>query len=235
VTDVPGGDIRLVALGGSLREHSINRHVLNAAVRIARAYCEVDVVDVAILPLYDQDYDPGMGGEGLPPVVSDFEAAVGRSDGIILVSPEYNWGVPGYLKNAIDWVSHPPRDSVLVGRPTLLMGASIGAAGTTRANASWRQIFLSTRTPVLTDSLQVPHAHTRVNADGTVDEALEREIGVLVTMLIDDATLARNLNLRETLRKPRTRPIEGVYPRTKKREAAHGHVAAGEPSLPSPT
>jgi chromate reductase, NAD(P)H dehydrogenase (quinone) len=203
--------LRIVAFGGSLRGDSLNRHLLNAAVLVLSEHCEVEVADVATLPLYNQDDDPGMGGGSPPEPVQRFSAAVARAHGLLVVSPEYNWGVPGFLKNAVDWISHPPRDSVLVGRPVLLMGASTGPAGTGRAQIAWRQTFLSTRTPVLVDALQVPFAHTRITRDGEPDARLAADIERLTGLLIEESRHARERQLPDRLRQPAEGPVAGVY------------------------
>jgi chromate reductase, NAD(P)H dehydrogenase (quinone) len=205
--------VRIAAFGGTFRQDSLNRHLLNAAVRLAPAGVEAELLSLEDIPPYNQDLDPGMGGQlESPEPVARLRDGIERADGMLIVSPEYNWGVPGYLKNAVDWVSHPPRASVMVGRPVLLMGASTGPAGTGRAQLAWRQILLSTRTPVLTDALQVPLAHTRITRAGALDEALEAEVSRMMALLAEEAALARDLELRVRLRQPSTGPVAGVYP-----------------------
>jgi chromate reductase len=196
-------DVNIAAFGGSLREHSFNKHLLRAAARIGRDLCDIEVFDVGELPHYNQDLDPRMGGASeLPDAVAAFVAGVERAHGILLVSPEYNWGVPGFLKNAVDWLSRPASDSVLVGRPLLLMGASTGPAGTGRAQLVWRQIFTAIRVPVLLDTLQVPFGPRRIEPDGTIDTALDAEITRLMALLVAEADLARTLDLPQKLRRP---------------------------------
>lgn len=192
----------IAAFGGSLRSKSLNTALLRAAATAAEPLCDLQVLDLAEIPLYNQDFDPGMGGEPLPPTVQALADGVAHADGLVIVSPEYNWGIPGYLKNAIDWISHPAFDSVLVGRPTLLMGASVGPAGTGRAQLALRQTLLSTRTPVLMDCLQVPMAQTRIDEDGVVDDALQAEIERLLASLVDESLQAREADLPTVLRRP---------------------------------
>jgi chromate reductase len=203
--------VRIAAFGGTFRADSLNRHLLDAAVRLAPASADVEILEIRDLPLYNQDLDPGMGGGSHPSAVAVFRAGIERCDGMLLVSPEYNWGVPGYLKNAVDWVSHPPRDSVMVGRPALLMGASTGPAGTGRAQLAWRQILLSIRTPVLVDALQVPLAHTRISREGELDSQLEEQVVALMRTLVGEAEVARDVGLPARLRQPSTNPVAGMY------------------------
>jgi chromate reductase len=100
---------------------------------------------MAEIPLFNQDVE----AEGDPEPVQALKRAIEEADALLIATPEYNHGVPGVLKNAIDWASRPPRGSVLAGMPTAIFGASPGITGTARAQSQLRQAFVFTDTPVL--------------------------------------------------------------------------------------
>jgi chromate reductase, NAD(P)H dehydrogenase (quinone) len=182
---------RIAAFGGSLRTNAYNTHLLLAAAGLAPADVEVSVFDIRSLPLYNPDQDEHYGGGPSPPAVSDLRHLLDQSDGVLIVTPEYNWSVPGYVKNAIDWVSRPAFQSPLAGKPTLIMGASGGPAGTGRAQLHLRQILLSTRTPVLLESLELPFAAQHIDEDGRLDEDTAEEVRKLMALLAEEAGRAR--------------------------------------------
>jgi chromate reductase len=124
------------------------------------------------LPLFNADLDDS----GPPEAVATLRLSVGAADGLLLVTPEYNHGVPGVMKNAIDWLSQPLRQSVLEGKPTALMGASTGAAGTARGQSQLRQAFVLTNTPaMLRPEVLVGRAHEKFDDHGRLtDEGTRR-------------------------------------------------------------
>jgi chromate reductase len=124
--------------------------------------------------------------------VRRFRQEVERADGLLIVSPEYNWSVPGFIKNALDWVSRPPAASPLAGKPTLLMGTSGGAAGTGRAQLQLRQALLSTRTPVLMPSLQLGFAAEHMSEHGDLDEDTAEQARRLMAELAAEIELAKD-------------------------------------------
>ena len=146
--------------------------------------------DVSSLPLYDADVDEALGGGPEPPAVREFKEAIERADGLLIVTPEYNWSLPGFIKNAIDWVSRPAFRSPLSGKPTLLMGASGGPAGTGRAQLHLRQVLLATRTPVLIPSLELGFAGEHIDEEGNLDEETEERVQRLMEDLVGEAALA---------------------------------------------
>lgn len=180
----PTAPVQVVALAGSLRAASVNRRLLAAAVDLAPKRMRVEVVDPGTLPLYNADLDEDVGGEASPEPVRRLKAALTAAHGLLIVSPEYNWSIPGVLKNAIDWVSRPAGRSVLAGRPTALMGASPGPAGTGRAQLHLREAFLSTGTPVLLASVQLGQAGRLFDEAGRlVDEASRGSVADLMSEL----------------------------------------------------
>jgi chromate reductase len=126
VTSTP---IRLLAIPGSLRSGSFNRALARTLAEVAPEDVEVEVFELHEIPLYNQDLDTD---ERRPAPVRRLKGRIAEADGVILVSPEYNYGVPGVLKNAIDWASRPGFRSPMAGKPTGIMGASAGLSGTMR-------------------------------------------------------------------------------------------------------
>jgi chromate reductase len=173
-------EIRVLAIPGSLRDDSLNRKLLDAALDLAPEGVQIEVADIGELPHYDQDLDES--------VVARFRDQVEAADALLFVSPEFNWSIPGVLKNAIDWVSRPAGRSALAGKPAAIMGVSAGPAGTGRMQMHLRDVLLSTRTHVMMNSLQVPHGADRFDASGRLADAgvrasvesLLRELAVAV-------------------------------------------------------
>ena len=139
---------RVVAIPGSLREGSYNRLLLRAAARIAPAEMSIEVYgDLPAVPLFDEDLERDTGGG--PPAVIALRNAVREADGLLISTPEYNQSMSGVLKNAIDWLSRPGPDEVLVAKPTAIMGASGGRWGTRLAQANLRQVLTATESLVM--------------------------------------------------------------------------------------
>lgn len=122
----------IIALSGSLRQGSWNTILANALAVRAPDDCNVEVVTPAGIPLYDGDLE---ASEGVPPEVEALKNRIAAADGLLLVTPEYNQGVPGVMKNTIDWLSRPPADipRVFGDRPIAICGATPGGAGTRSA------------------------------------------------------------------------------------------------------
>jgi chromate reductase len=166
------GRLRVVGIAGSLRKASLNRALLRAAQELAPPEMKIEIEDLADLPMFNSDLDTA----NPPEAVVRLRHSVRHADGLLLVTPEYNHGVPGVLKNAIDWLSQPLHGSALEGRPTALMGASTGLAGTARGQSQLRQAFVLTNTPaMLRPEVLVGRAHERFDAEGHLtDEATRR-------------------------------------------------------------
>ncbi|MGG4147301.1 NADPH-dependent FMN reductase [Paenibacillus algorifonticola] len=146
---------------GSLRKNSYNRMV-------AQTLSELDAsivfkwIELKELPLFNEDLEAGDG----PEAVQVFKAAIQAVDGVIIVSPEYNSGIPGVLKNAIDWASRPSRGSVLRRKPFGLIGATPGGMGTVHAQLQTRHILESVQAQVLPfQKLLISQVHTKVDAE----------------------------------------------------------------------
>ena len=131
---------RIVGIAGSLRRHSFNLGLLRAAEGLMPAGATLDVHTIAGIPLYDADEE---AASGLPPAVVALKQAIVDADGLLLATPEYNNGIPGVFKNAIDWLSRPADDigRVFGGRPVALIGASPGNFGTLLAQDGWLSVL----------------------------------------------------------------------------------------------
>src|SRR5262247_109526 len=132
--------ITILGIAGSLRQSSFNAALLRAAAAVAPAGCTVDIVSIRGIPLYDGDVEEATG---VPEVVETLKERVAAADGLLLVTPEYNNSIPGVFKNAIDWLSRPPKDiaRVFKGRPVALIGASPGPFGTISSQSAWLTVL----------------------------------------------------------------------------------------------
>ena len=132
--------VHLLGISGSLRAGSYNTALLRAASALSGDDVTLDVATLHGIPLYDADLE---AREGLPPAVADLKARVVASDGVLLVTPEYNNGIPGVFKNAIDWLSRPAAEipAVFGDRPVALVGASAGGFGTILAQDAWLPVL----------------------------------------------------------------------------------------------
>ncbi len=128
---------RILGFAGSLRKDSYNRGVLRAATELLPDGAEIDIFDLEGIPGFNQDE------EGSPPAkVVELKQRIREADAILFVTPEYNYSIPGVLKNAIDWASRPYGDSAWAGKPAAIMGASVGSIATARAQYHLRQIMV---------------------------------------------------------------------------------------------
>ena len=129
--------IRILGIAGSLRRKSYNRAALRAAQKLVPANAELQTFDLDGIPVFSED------DERTPPAkVIELKKRIREADAILLVTPEYNYSIPGGLKNAIDWASRPYGDNAWAGKPVALMGASVGRLGTARAQYHLRQVFV---------------------------------------------------------------------------------------------
>ena len=129
--------IRILGIGGSLRRGSYNQAALRASKLVAPEGAEIDIFELDEIPIFNQDY------EKTPPApVVELKRRIRGANAILIATPEYNYSIPGVLKNAIDWASRPYGDNAWSGKPAAIMGASPGAMGTARAQYHLRQIFV---------------------------------------------------------------------------------------------
>jgi chromate reductase, NAD(P)H dehydrogenase (quinone) len=155
--------IHVLGIAGSLRRGSYNRALLREAIASAPDGMRIEAFDLAGLPFYDGDVEK----EGDPTAVIALKDAIRGADALLIATPEYQHGVPGVLKNALDWASRPPKDPPLGRKPVAIMGASTGAYGTARAQADLRKALVYNDALVLQrPEVMVPRAASAFDADG---------------------------------------------------------------------
>ncbi|MGH7131245.1 MAG: NADPH-dependent FMN reductase [Phycisphaerales bacterium] len=164
--------LRILAFAGSLRRESFNRSLLRAAKELAPPDMTIEIFDLAEIPLYNGDVED----KGDPAPVAALKQAIRAADGVLIVTPEYNHGLPAVTKNAVDWASRPPGKPALDGKPVGIIGASPGIVGTARAQDQLRQVLVNTA------SFCMPHpevlvfkAHEKFDAAGKLTDEKTRE------------------------------------------------------------
>jgi chromate reductase len=158
--------LKIVGVAGSLRAASYNRGLLRAAVELAPAGMEIATFDLAALPMHNGEVE----AFGMPGAVVALKKAIREADGLLISTPEYNYGMAAVLKNAIDWASRPP-DPPLLGKPAALMGASRGMAGTIRAQLQLRQCFVFTQTLAMPQpEVVIAKAQEKFDANGNLTD-----------------------------------------------------------------
>jgi chromate reductase len=170
--------MRILAVSGSLRRDSHNTSLLRAAAEAAGS--DVELYDgLKEVPPYDEDDDV----HPRPASVARLNAAIANADAVLFATPEYNASIPGQLKNAIDWVSRPVATNVLRNKPVLVVGASTGAFGAAWAQAELRKVLAALGARVLDVELPVPHAHTRFEEGGLIDDEIRASLADAVAAL----------------------------------------------------
>ncbi len=134
----------LVGIAGSLRRHSFNRALLEAAAESTPPGVALEQLSIDEIPLYNADVE---AQSGLPEAVRRMNRAIEAADGLVIVTPEYNNAIPGVTKNVIDWLSRPDGDKphVLKGKPVALLGASPSGFGTVLSQAAWLPVLRTLR------------------------------------------------------------------------------------------
>lgn len=166
---------RLVGIAGSLRLHSYNRGLLRAAIELVPQDVTIEALPIDEIPLYNGDIEETAG---IPEAVSRLKNAIAASDGLLLVTPEYNNSIPGVFKNVIDWASRPPADSARVfrGKPVALIGASPGGFGTVLAQNGWLPVLRTLGTlPWFDGRLAVARAGASFDQEGNLTDNEVRE------------------------------------------------------------
>jgi chromate reductase len=175
-------DIRILGIPGSLRRDSYNRAALRAAVELVPAGAALDVFELDGIPGFNQDEE-----QNPPAKIVELKQGIREADAILFVTPEYNYSVPGVLKNAIDWASRPYGDSAWNGKPAAIMGASVGMIGTARAQYHLRQMFVFLNMfPVNQPEVMIANASKRFDAAGNLTDETTRDlIRQLLQNLVD--------------------------------------------------
>jgi chromate reductase len=164
--------VKILGFVGSLRKGSYNKALMRAAVELKPEDAIIEVFDLEGIPPFNQDL------ERQPPQrVKEFKAKIREADAILIASPEYNYSVPGVLKNAIDWASRPYGDNAFEGKPVAIMSASIGSLGGARAQYHLRQsfIFLDMH-PLNRPEVMMPFAQDNVDANGNVTNEQTKQL-----------------------------------------------------------
>ena len=183
--------IRILGICGSLRRESFNRAVLEAATKLVPEGATIEVFDIGGLPGFNQDDE-----QNPPAKIVELKKKIRESDAILFVTPEYNYSVPGVLKNAIDWASRPYGDSAWDGKPAAIMGASIGSIATARAQYHLRQImvFLNMFT-INRPEVMIGNCPKGFDADGNLtDETSKELIRQLLQNLVEWTRTMRKTN-----------------------------------------
>ena len=160
--------VALLGICGSLRKASINRALLAAVAEVVPAGSRMALYDGLDLPIFNADLEE-------PPGAAQLKAAIAAADGGVFGVPEYNYSIPGGLKNALDWVSRPPGQSPLRGKPVGIVGAASGMSGTIRAQTHLRQILLYSDAPCLGQpEVLIPRAKERFDAEHRLSDPSTR-------------------------------------------------------------
>jgi chromate reductase len=180
--------IKVLGIAGSLRKESYNKWALRAAQLLAPEHIKVDTFDIAGIPLFNQDDERNPS-----PKLVEFKKAIQAADAILFVTPEYNYSIPGVLKNAIDAASRPYGESAWNGKPVAVMGASVGNLGTARAQYHLRQTFVFLNMyPVNQPEVMIGNAAQRFDQEGNlIDETTATLIKDLLQKLADLALKLR--------------------------------------------
>jgi chromate reductase len=165
--------VRVLALIGSLRRGSLNRMTYEAVRGLLPEGMTIEEAQIRAIPLYDDD----VRLEGYPEPARRLRGQIAAADAVLFISPEYNYSVPGVLKNAIDWASRPP-DQPFARKPVGIMGASAGVMGTARMQYHLRQILVSLDAyPINRPEVAIGRAQEKFDAAGKlVDEATSKQV-----------------------------------------------------------
>jgi chromate reductase, NAD(P)H dehydrogenase (quinone) len=170
--------INVLAICGSLRTGSYNLAALRTAIELKPPGMTIEIADIGSIPLYNED----VRAQGFPPPVEKLRQQIKEADALLFATPEYNYSIPGVLKNAVDWASRPP-DQPFAGKPVAIMGAGAGMAGTARAQYDLRRccVFLDMH-PLNKPEVLIGVAHTKFDAEGAFTDEVGR--GLIRDLLV---------------------------------------------------
>ena len=162
----------VVGIVGSLRRESYNRKLLVAAQQLAPAGMEIEEVPLTGIPLFNQDEE-----SPTPPAVQQLKEQIRAADAVLIATPEYNYSIPGVLKNALDWMSRPLAENPFERKPVAIIGATTGNFGTLRAQLHLRQVLFYLNADVLSrPEVLVSRAAEKLGSDGTIADPVTREL-----------------------------------------------------------
>jgi chromate reductase, NAD(P)H dehydrogenase (quinone) len=174
--------IRIAAICGSLRKGSYNAMALEAARDAAPEGVVVEIIRLHDVELYDADVE----AEGWPPGVSRLRERVEPAQAVLFGTPEYNYSIPGVLKNAIDWLSRPTGEGPLYGKPAAMIGASTSLTGTARAQSHMRNVCFYNAMPLLASSeVLIYRASERFEGGELVDDKSLEKVAELMAGFVD--------------------------------------------------
>ncbi|HLE74745.1 MAG TPA: NAD(P)H-dependent oxidoreductase [Candidatus Bathyarchaeia archaeon] len=167
-----GEPVKILGFVGSLRKGSYNKALMRAALELLPEDATLEVFDLEGIPPFNQDL------ENQPPqIVRDFKAKIKNADALLIASPEYNYSIPGVLKNAIDWASRPYIDKVFDGKPVAIMSASTGRLGGARAQYHLRQSFIFLNMyPINHPEVMLPSASQYIDENGNLTNEETRKL-----------------------------------------------------------
>lgn len=184
------GQIQILGICGSLRKRSYNKAILKAAIKLAPKNAEIEIFDISKIPPFNQDFELKP-----PEIVKILKEKVKASDAILFSTPEYNYSVPGVLKNAIDWASRPFGNNSWEKKPVAIMSSSPGDQGGAKAQYHLRQSFVFLNMlPLNRPEVIIPHVHEKVDSTGKLtDKQTINKITDLLKALIEWTTKTKKL------------------------------------------
>jgi chromate reductase len=185
--------IKILGIAGSLRKQSYNKGALRAAQQLCPDGARIEVCELDGIPPFNQDDE-----KNAPAKVKDLKQRIKAADAILLVTPEYNYGVPGVLKNAIDWASRPYGDNAWDGKPVAIMSAAMSMGGGIRAQYQLRQSFVFLNMDaVVQPEVAINSVGERFDQDGNLtDETAKKLIGQLLRNLCDKVRARKQAPMR---------------------------------------
>ena len=185
--------IKILGIAGSLRKQSYNKGALRAAQQLCPEGAQIEVFDLAGIPPFNQDEERSPNQK-----VVDLKKRIRAADVILLVTPEYNYGMAGVLKNAIDWASRPYGDNAWDGKPVAIMSAAMSMGGGIRAQYQLRQSFVFLNMDaVVQPEVAINNVGERFDQDGNLtDETSKKLIGQLLRNLVDKARVRKHASMK---------------------------------------
>jgi chromate reductase, NAD(P)H dehydrogenase (quinone) len=172
-------EISIFGFAGSLRKDSYNKAILRTAAELVPNNAKIEIFDLEGIPLFNQDHENHPHEK-----LNEFKGKIRAADAILIATPEYNYSIPGVLKNAIDCASRPYGDNALEGKPVAVMGASIGMLGTARAQYHLRQCFVFLNMyPLNRPEVMVTFAQEKIKNGEVTDQATREKINELLENL----------------------------------------------------
>ena len=184
-------NVHILGFAGSLRKQSHNKAILAAALELVPENTTLEIFDLEGIPPFNQDLE-----HQPPEKVKEFKSKIKAADAVLIATPEYNYSIPGVLKNAIDWASRPYGDNAFDGKPVAIMGASIGTLGTARAQYDLRRSFVFLNMlPLNQPEVMVPLAQDKVDSTGRVTDGMTRK--KIMELIQNLAAWTRRIRLGE--------------------------------------